>query len=459
MTAGLATGLADLVPPEALLTGPEREGWAVAGVVPEAVVLPGSVDETAGVLGRASEEGWTVVPAGRGRWLDGGAPPERVDVVLGTRRMDRILHYEAADLTISVEAGMEMDALASRLAEEDQWLPLDPPGAGAGTVGALLATGTAGPLEAGFGRPRDHVLGGVLVTGDGRILRLGGRVVKNVAGFDLVRLAVGSRGALGVLTEATLRLFPRPERDVTLRLPGPDRAALIDAARAVATAPVPLAAVELVEDAPRDRDARPGTGPAATDTTGSGAVLLVRALGGPDAVESTVGTLLETLDVDGAGPPERLEGPDSAALHRRLGEIEDGASLVVRLALLPARLDETLARAGDLADRAAGGGRARTARGGGPSPVVAAHVATGVVRVVVRGPVGADEIDGWAAALARTREDLESSGGSLVLSSGPPALVRAVGPGRETDEVRALLEGLGDAFDPAGIMAPGRLFT
>lgn len=459
MTAGLATGLAGLVPPEALLTGPEREGWAVAGVVPEAVVLPGSADETAGVLGRASEEGWTVVPAGRGRWLDGGAPPERVDVVLGTRRMDRILHYEAADLTISVEAGMEMDALASRLAEEDQWLPLDPPGAGEGTVGALLATGTAGPLEAGFGRPRDHVLGGVLVTGDGRILRLGGRVVKNVAGFDLVRLAVGSRGALGVLTEATLRLFPRPERDVTLRLPSPDRAALIEAARAVATAPVPLAAVELVEAAGWDRGAPPGAGPTAPDATGASAVLLVRALGGSDAVESTVETVLETLDVDRAGPPDRLEGPDSAAVHRRLGEIEDGASLVVRLALLPARLDETLARAGDLADRAAAGDRARTARGGGPSPVVAAHVATGVVRVVVRGPVGADEIDGWAAALARTRDDLESSGGSLVLSSGPPALVRAVGPGRETDEVRALLEGLGDAFDPAGIMAPGRLFT
>lgn len=382
MTSGLATSLADLVPPEALLTGPEREGWAVAGVVPEAVVLPGSADETAGVLGRASEEGWAVVPAGRGRWLDGGAPPERVDVVLGTRRMDRILHYEAADLTISVEAGMEMDALASRLAEEDQWLPLDPPGAAAGTVGALLATGTAGPLEAGFGRPRDHVLGGVLVTGDGRILRLGGRVVKNVAGFDLVRLAVGS-----------------------------------------------------------------------------GAVLLVRALGGSDAVESTVETVLEALNVDGAGLPDRLEGPESAALHRSLGGIEDDASLVVRLALLPARLDETLARAEDLADRASGGDHARTGEGGEPAPVVAAHVTTGVVRVVVRSSVRPDEIDGWAAALARTRDDLERSGGSLVLSSGPPALARALGPGRETDEVRALLEGLGDAFDPAGIMAPGRLFT
>lgn len=441
MTSGLATRLAGLVPSEALLTGPEREGWAVAGVVPEAVVLPGSADEAAGVLGRASEEGWTVVPAGRGRWLDGNVPPERVDVVLGTRRMDRILHYEAADLTISLEAGLEVDALTSRLEQEDQWLPLDAPGAGAGSVGALLATGAAGPLEAGFGRPRDHVLGGTLVTGDGRILRLGGRVVKNVAGFDLVRLAVGSGGALGVLTDATLRLFPGPERDVTLRLPGPTPAALVEVARRVATAPVPLAAVELVDPAP--------------DVPGAERepALLVRVLGGAEAVESVVGRLREVLDGSGGAEASRAEGPDSAALHRAMEEIEDGASLVVRLALLPARLEETMARAEDLVARAAAEGTGASEPSSEAQPVVAAHVTTGVVRVVVRRAIDGGEMDEWARVLGELRADLEQSGGSLSVTSGPPDLVRAVGVrGEAGRQERTLLAGLKDAFDPAGVM-------
>lgn len=445
MTSAVADLLSGVLAGDAVLRGPERKRWAVAGVVPGAVAFPATAEDAAAILSRASEEGWRVVPAGRGGWLEGGAPTGGpVDLVLCTRRMDRILHYEAADLTISLEAGLEVDALASRLEQEEQWLPLDAPGAGAGSVGALLATGAAGPLEAGFGRPRDHVLGGKLVTGDGRILRLGGRVVKNVAGFDLVRLAVGSGGALGVLTEATLRLFPRPERDVTLRLPGPEPAALVEAARRVATAPVPLAAAELVDPAPDL------PGPDAEH----GAALLVRVLGGADAVESVVGSLEEVLAGPGGAEAIRADGADSAALHRAVEGIEDGASLVVRLALLPARLEETLARAEELVSRAA----ARpdpSARSSGPRPVVAAHVTTGVVRVVVRRTIDAGETDGWARTLGGLRADLEKSGGSLTVASGPPDLVRAVGARGEVGrQERRLLDGLKDAFDPAGVM-PG----
>lgn len=444
MTSAVADLLSGVVAADAVLRGPERERWAVGGAVPGAVAFPATAEEAAAILSRASEEGWRVVPAGQGRWLEGGAPPGGpVELVLSTRRMDRILHYEAADLTISLEAGLEVDALTSRLEQEDQWLPLDAPGAGAGSVGALLATGATGPLEAGFGRPRDHVLGGTLVTGDGRILRLGGRVVKNVAGFDLVRLAVGSGGALGVLTDATLRLYPRPERDVTLRLPGPTPWALVEVARRVATAPVPLAAVELVDPAP--------------DAPGPGAerepALLVRVLGGADAVESVVGRVREVLDGSGGAEASRAEGPDSVALHRAMEEIEDGASLVVRLALPPARLEETMARAEDLVARAAAHGTGAFERSSEAQPVVAVHVTTGVVRVVVRRAIDGGETDEWARVLGELRADLEQSGGSLSVTSGPPDLVRAVGVrGEAGRQERRLLDGLKDAFDPAGVL-------
>ena len=434
MTTGVAGMLADVVASDALLRDEERERWAVGGVVPEVVAFPGTAEEAGRILARASEEGWTVVPAGRGRRLGGSGPPDGVDVVLSTRRMDRILHYEAADLTVSLEAGLEVERLRSRLDEERQWLPLDPPGAAGGSVGALLATGRAGPLGAGFGRPRDLVLGGTLVTGDGRVLDLGGRVVKNVAGFDLLRLAVGSGGALGVLTGATLRLFPRPERDVTLRLEAGEAEDLVEAARRVATAPLPLAAVELVDPAPRSLGS----------DEGGGAALLVRIVGGSDAVESVAERVGEALGGSGAHGLHRLEGARSAAAERELERLEDGAALVARLALLPARLGETVARARELV--AGAGGSA------GAGSRVAAHVTTGIVRVVVPGPVPSGAVAGWAERLEALRGEMEAEGGSLTLSSAPPELARSVGARGDAGEVERLLEELKQAFDPAGVM-------
>ena len=260
MTASIRTVLESLVSPQVLLpeselerfrTGPGEEG------LPAAVLAPGAEEELAALLARASEEGWKVLPAGLGQWLEGGGPAE-VQLVVSTRRLQKVHEYNPADLTFTAGAGLTLSALRGTTEPNGQWLPLNPPGGWEGTLGAALATGVGGSLRHLYGTARDHVLGLTLVAGDGRILRWGGKVVKNVAGFDVTRLCLGSWGSLGLITSVSARLFPVPEKDATLVFSGSDIRALLSAARAMALSSLPLASVEVLDPrslCPLDEDA------------------------------------------------------------------------------------------------------------------------------------------------------------------------------------------------------------
>ena len=242
----LADVLSERLSKAQVVEGFETERWAVCGRVPQAVVFPESDEQVAEVLALSSEEGWHCVPGGRGTWLQGGQPPQGVDVFLSAERMNGISAYEPADQYIEAQAGVGLHELQRRTSECRQWLALDPPDGDRGTLGATLAVGTAGPLEDGFGSPRDQLLGATLVTGDGRVLTLGGRVVKNVAGFDLLKLIAGSWGTLGMITSATLRLHPAPAVDRSLLFGGSDVASGAALACRLAQTPLSFAAVEFL---------------------------------------------------------------------------------------------------------------------------------------------------------------------------------------------------------------------
>src|SRR6266568_1406080 len=166
-------------------------------------VAPGSPDAVGLLLGTAREEGWRVRVEGAGTWLPADAP---ADLALTTRRLDKIPAIEPQDLSATAEAGIGCDLLRQQLADRGTWLALDPPGLAGRTLGSIVATATAGPMRQGFGPVRDHLLGVTFVTGDGRLVHSGGRVVKNVAGYDLTRLEAGAFGAFGVTVLLHLRL-------------------------------------------------------------------------------------------------------------------------------------------------------------------------------------------------------------------------------------------------------------
>lgn len=145
-----------------------------------------------------------------------GAARQRISA-FDLRSLDRILEHTPEDMTVTVEAGATLAKLQARLAEHNQWLPIDAPGTGALTIGALLAGNRSGPRRFGYGTVREHLIGLKVVLADGRVIKAGGKVVKNVAGYDLCKLFVGSRGTLGVIAEATFKVLPRPETETFLQ--------------------------------------------------------------------------------------------------------------------------------------------------------------------------------------------------------------------------------------------------
>ncbi|GLW21482.1 FAD-linked oxidase [Microbispora amethystogenes] len=185
------------------------DGDEVAGVRPRWVTLPESAEEIAAVLRACAAHDLAAVATGARTKLHWGAPPERCDVLVELSRMDRVLEHTPGDLVVRVQAGVTTEALADALAAENQELALDVPVPGT-TVGGLLATGIAGPRAFRHGTARDLLIGITVVLADGTIARSGGKVVKNVAGYDLGKLFTGSYGTLGVIADATFRLRPLP---------------------------------------------------------------------------------------------------------------------------------------------------------------------------------------------------------------------------------------------------------
>ena len=214
--AGVTPGVLDAA------RGVDPARYAIGGRTPAAAVRPTSREEVAEALRAASRDRRAVVPWGGGTELARMASPERYDVALDLTALDRIVEYEPEDLTLTAECGVTIETLRARLAAAGQELPLEAPQPTRATLGGVLATNASGPRRRRFGAPRDRILGARFALSDGTLARAGGRVVKNVAGYGIHRLLCGSRGGLGVIVEASLKLLPAPS----------SRLALVYAARA-----------------------------------------------------------------------------------------------------------------------------------------------------------------------------------------------------------------------------------
>jgi glycolate oxidase FAD binding subunit len=180
------------------------------------VEKPATAEELARRLHEAAASGSAVVPVGGGKAAGMGGAPLRCDVELHTTRLDRVLEHSQADMVVSVEAGITLEALQAELGKAGQFIPLDPFNSPGHTIGGLLATGWTGPLRQRFGSARDFLIGIRVALPDGHLATAGGRVVKNVSGYDLMKLHFGGMASLGVIVAASFKVFPRPLHDVTV---------------------------------------------------------------------------------------------------------------------------------------------------------------------------------------------------------------------------------------------------
>jgi glycolate oxidase subunit GlcD len=180
------------------------------------VIAPGSAGEAREVIKLAAAEQLAIIPAGAATFLDSGNLLERSNLILTTRRLTKLVHHEPADLVATAEAGLTLREFQQQLREQGQWLPVDPPDNGSATLGGVVGTALAGPQRMGFGPLRSFVIGLRVILADGSAIKAGGKVVKNVAGYDLCKLFTGSYGTLGLITEITFKLRPLPTESRTV---------------------------------------------------------------------------------------------------------------------------------------------------------------------------------------------------------------------------------------------------
>ncbi len=179
-------------------------------------ITPTTIEAIAEILAAAAAEGQPVVPSGAGLHQHLGGPISDTALRLSTLALDSIIEHSPADLIVRVETGVRLADVQRTLGEHGQWLPWDPPAGAAATIGGLLAAARSGPLRLGYGTPRDWLLGATVVLGDGRVIKSGGKVVKNVAGYDSHKLQIGALGTLGVIATATFKVAPVLEQDVAM---------------------------------------------------------------------------------------------------------------------------------------------------------------------------------------------------------------------------------------------------
>ncbi len=426
----LAGLLEEAVAPGAVLAGEGAARHAVDGVRPRFVAAPLTVDAVARVLALASAHGLAVVPTGSGTRLGWGAPPRRLDIVLSLARLDRILAHEPADLTLSVECGVTIGALDAVLRPHRQFVPIDA-GSRTSTIGGLIATGAAGPYRARYGTMRDLLVGVTVVRADGTLVRGGGRVVKNVTGYDIPKLHVGALGTLGVVVEAHLRLHPRPAEERTWVVGFPSAESALEAALEIRATPVVLSRCQLLT-------------PAALHALGESAPPA-------GALAVTVGSVPAAVQAQGRGIAEvcgraggvLVEVPEADDWWRRAAEVTwpdgEAPSLALRIGSRPTDVVKAL-HAVEAIGRAGG------------TLLATANLATGVLHATLA-PVEASRV---ADVVGRTREALAGLGGSCVVEHAPAAAKPGLDVWGDVGPALGAMQRLKAELDPASVLNPGR---
>ncbi len=220
-TNKMVSSLKEIVGESHIIQDPDQlKAYAIDGKKPKVVVTPATIDEVSRVVAYASQEHRAIVPRGNGSKMKMGGIPRKMDIVLSTRRLNRITDRDCENLTLSAESGLTLGEVQQGLAKvgKGYFLPLDPPFTDQATLGGIVATNSSGPKRLLYGSARDMMIGAKAVFPNGDIVVSGGKTVKNVSGYDMCKLLIGSYGTLGILCEMTFKLLPLPEKEATLGL-------------------------------------------------------------------------------------------------------------------------------------------------------------------------------------------------------------------------------------------------
>jgi glycolate oxidase FAD binding subunit len=403
---------------------PEPSAFAVDGLTPQAAVAPGTYERVAEVMRCAHAEGLAVIPWGGGTRMHIGNVLGRYDIALSLSRLDRIVEHEPADLTASCQAGITLGRLRGHLGKHAQLVPLDPPWGEKATVGGVLAANASGPSRHAYGAPRDFTIGLRVVTADGRVTKAGGRVVKNVAGYDLCKLHIGSLGTLGIIVEATFKLAPQPKAELTVSATFETSARACAFSAELQRRGLALRAVQLLNP-----------------TAASTARL---APDGPSA-----------LLLDLAGTPQAVERS-----RQEITELAQNAAVDLRDSTDPTKARESVGRLSCTADTALSC-KATAIPTRMPSLIDSLEAVGGAPRIFGLPTIGVlyaswPHLDDPEEAIERLRTATSSKGDSLVIERCPLNIKRGLDVFGEPPPSFDLMRRIKQQFDPKGVLSPGR---
>jgi len=391
---------------------------SVDGKAPVGLLEPGSEDRVAALLAATAQDQVAVIPMGSGTQLDLGMPPERFDYALSLANIAGTIEHDADNLTATIRAGTRLADVQTELAKRGQWLPLDPADEST-SVGGIIATDSSGPGRMRYGGCRDRVLGLRVALPSGHVISVGGKTVKNVSGYDLPKLFVGSLGTLGVITAATFKLLPVPERTEWSGWAFDDLAAAARCANQLAASQLELSAIELVSG---ELAGHPDTW-----------LLFCRAQGMSSAVERQMQGVAQACK-EASGQVREDAQPRAPRLRSGRAAMLHTLSVLCRIAVPPANLKDILAQARRLL---------------GSNGSFAASPAMGTAHI-------AFDADDAAAVISDLRRAAEALGGSLVIERASVEVKLAAGVWGAAPDGVEIMRALKAEFDPRGVLNPGR---
>lgn len=413
----------------------QLKAYAVDGLTPRAVVSPGSVEDLSKLLAYAHREQLAVVPRGNGTKMAAGGIPRKVDLVLSLLRLNRITGHDVPNLSLSVEAGITLASVQNKLAGtgKGSFLPLDPPHTEKATIGGIIATNGSGPRRYLYNSARDLLLGLKAVTPKGEIVAFGGKTVKNVSGYDMTKLMIGSWGALGVITEITTKLLPLPEASATLLTAFDALAPAGSLIRKILHSVLLPSAVELTD------------GSAASRLGVKAGYLVAFSLEGvEEAVERQLGEITEMAKKEGAAEAKVLRGEEDRAFWIALRDfpLAVQAPVILKSNFVISGQAEILGRYEMMAQAA------------GIRCAFIGHGGNGILRSYIldeemKAETLADLIGKFTAEAARHE-------GNLCIESCPTELKTRINVWGLPRSDGALMRRLKEEMDPAGVLNPGR---
>ena len=437
--------LSDLVGREHVVAGPPASPYVVDGKVPQAVAFPGTVEEVSAVMAFASGEGLKVVPWGSGTKMALGGIPERVDLVVALSRLNRVVDYEPSDMTATFQAGSLLKESQAVLGGNGQFIALDPPHADLATLGGILATNSSGPRRLRYGASRDLVLAIRVVHADGKVTKGGAKVVKNVTGYDMNKLYIGSLGTLGIIVEATFRLHPVPAVEKTFLAPFGSLDAVKGVVAGILDSSLVPFAVELLNAEASRRVAAEAGLPWSQASYG-----LAVAIGSarPEAVDAQLETVRRLCKEAGAPQGHVLDGRGHDAFWRATRDfaLGDGLQAVLKASVLLTKVTQA-ARLGE-----------EVAQQHGLSVGVVSEAGSGIVRYYLSGEAASPERfqQGVADAVNRLRAFAQEAEGHLVVLKAPPELKSRVDVWGLPGTTLGFMQRPKAQFDPQKILNPGR---